>query len=178
MKHDLELSLQAWLDGELPEKEARRVTEWLAGDAEGAALLAELRAIKAVLPGNETACAVPDTREFYWSQISRRIQSEMPAARPVRPSWLARWQGYLLPLTGVAAVACALVVTNHHARTPAFDEISATSDAMEAVTYHDQSGQMTVVWLQDASPQTAPVQTLPTGQSPAPLTDESDGGMD
>jgi anti-sigma factor RsiW len=182
MKHDLELSLQAWLDGEMPEEEARRVGEWIARDEEAGALLAELRSLKEVLPGNETLKAVPDTRDFYWSQIQRRIQRriqrETQAARPVRTPWFARWHGYLLPLTGVAAVACALVVTLRHPRPPTFDEISATSDDMEAVTYHDQSGQMTVVWLQDNNPQTAPEHPAQNVRSTTQPTDESDGELD
>jgi anti-sigma factor RsiW len=177
MKHDLELSLQAWLDGELPEKEARQVGEWIARDAEAGALLAELRAMKEALPSNETPRTVPDTREFYWSQIERRLQQPVADARPVRSSWLARWQAYLLPLTGVAAMACALIVTRHYTRTPTFDEICSTSDAMEAVTYHDQSGQMTVVWLQDSSP-SIPQLAVPNVKSPTQTTDESDGEMD
>ena len=108
MKHDLELSLQAWLDGELPEKEARQAGEWIARDAEAGALLAELRAIKETLPSaTRRHRTVPDTREFYWSQIERRLQQPTAAAKPARSSWLARWQALLLPLTGVAAVACA-----------------------------------------------------------------------
>jgi anti-sigma factor RsiW len=178
MKHELELSLQAWLDGELPERQARRMSRWIARDAEARALLAELRSIKEVLPSNEAARAVPDTREFYWSQVARRIQCETPVARPVRLPWFARWQGYLLPLTGLAALACALVVTTRHARPPTFDEISATSDAMEAVTFHDQSGQMTVVWLQDNGRTTIRQDAAQQIEVPTQAPDESDGEMD
>lgn len=176
MKHDLELSLQAWLDGELPDKKARQMAEWVARDAEAGALAAELRSIKQALPLNEAPRSVPDSREFYWSQIQRRIQRPTPTPAPAPLSWLARWQAYLLPMTGVAAVACALVVTTRHRHAPTFDEISATSNAMEAVTFHDQSGQMTVVWLQDSSPVAAP--SAPNIQSPTKTTDESDGEMD
>jgi anti-sigma factor RsiW len=178
MKHDLELSLQAWLDGELPEREAQRMGEWIASDAEAAALLSELRSVKEILPANETPRAVPDTREFYWSQIQRRIGRDAKAARPARLPWYARWHGYLLPLTGVAALACALVVTLRHPLPPSFDEISATSDVMEAVTFHDQSGQMTVVWLQDNNPQTAPEYPAQNVKSTIQPSDESDGEMD
>ena len=48
---------------------------------------------------------------------------------------------------------------------------------MEAVTYHDQSGQMTVVWLQNSSP-AAPQRAVPNVKSPTQTTDESDGEMD
>jgi hypothetical protein len=170
MKHDLELKLQAWLDGELPEREARRIGEWVARDSEAAALAAELRHIRQALPGNETPKAVPDSREFYWSQIERRVRIEAPAGRTARSPFFVRWQGYLLPLTGVAAVACALVVMLRPA-VPTFDEISSTNEGMEAVTFHDQSGQMTVVWLQDNSPQSEPAQAAAT---PAQPPDEPD----
>jgi anti-sigma factor RsiW len=158
MKHDLELKLQSWVDGELPERQARRVGQWIAHDPEAGALAAQLRHLKQVLPGNETAKVVPETRQFYWSQIERRIQHESLFKAPPRQPWFARWQGYLLPLTGLAAAACALVVIVRQTAPPTFDEISATSEGMEAVSFHDQSGQMTVVWLQDNTPQAAPEQ--------------------
>jgi anti-sigma factor RsiW len=160
MKHDLELKLQAWLDGELPQDQAAPLGQWIARDSEASALVAELRAVKETLPGNETPRAVPDTREFYWSQIQRRIERETPALRPERAPRFGRWQRYFLALAGVAAAACTLVITLRHAAPPIFDEISSTSDSMEAVTFHDQSGQMTVVWLQDNSPQATPKQPL------------------
>ena len=43
MKQEQEFKLQAYLDGELPEAEARQVADWVAKDAEAAALLSELR---------------------------------------------------------------------------------------------------------------------------------------
>ncbi len=175
MKHDLELKLQAWLDGELPEREARRMGQWIARDPAAGALAAELRQVKQALPGNETAKAVPDTRQFYWSQIERRIQREAQRPRAARLPWFVRWQGYLLPLTGVAAAVCALVVMVHPAA-PTFDEISATDEGMEAVTFHDQSGQMTVVWLQDNSPQAAPEQ--PTRNAGAPAEEPVDSDVE
>ncbi len=39
-----------------------------------------------------------------------------------------------------------------------FDEISSTGEGMEAVTFHDQSAGMTVVWLADTE-QAAPAET-------------------
>ncbi len=42
MKHDLELKVQAWLDGELSDHDAERIAGWVASDAEASALVAEL----------------------------------------------------------------------------------------------------------------------------------------
>jgi hypothetical protein len=151
MKHDLELKVQAWLDGELPDREARHIGEWIAGDAQASALAAELGCIRQNMRGNETACALGENREFYWSKIERQIRREATQPRPDALPWYARWRKYMAPMAGAAALACAFVVAIWERESPAFDESASTGEGMEAVTFHDQSAQMTVVWLQDNS---------------------------
>jgi len=150
MKHDLELKVQAWLDGELPEREARRMGEWVARDAEASALAAELGCIRQAMFRNETAGALGEGREFYWSKIERQIQREAGPGRTDDLPWYARLRQYMAPLAGAAALACVLLMAVWQGA-PTFDEISSTGEGMEAVTFHDQSAQMTVVWLQDSS---------------------------
>ena len=41
INHNSQLRLQAWLDGELPAREAAEVQDWLGKDQEAQALLAE-----------------------------------------------------------------------------------------------------------------------------------------
>jgi anti-sigma factor RsiW len=151
MKHDLELKVQAWLDGELPDDEARQLGEWIARDPEAAALAAELGCIRQAMTRQETAVTLDESREFYWSKIHRQIQREAGVARPIALPWYARWRKYMGPLAGVAALGCVLLLTVTRSGSSAFDEISSTGEGMEAVTFHDQSAQMTVVWLQDNS---------------------------
>jgi hypothetical protein len=62
-----------------------------------------------------------------------------------------------------------------HAASPIFDEISMTGDSMEAVTFHDQSAQMTVVWLQDNNPSAAEQQNH---KPDVPAQDQGDSEMD
>ena len=62
MKHDLELKLQAWLDGELPAAEAEEMRRLAAADPQAAGLLAELRNTKAALLQNEPSVIVPEPR--------------------------------------------------------------------------------------------------------------------
>src|SRR5580658_1748549 len=69
MKHELELKVQAWLDGELPDHEARQMGEWIARDSEAAALAAELGCIRQAMFRQETAGTLGESREFYWSKI-------------------------------------------------------------------------------------------------------------
>jgi negative regulator of sigma E activity len=151
MKHDLQLKVQAWLDGELPDQEARRMGEWIARDAEASALAAELGCVRQAMFGNEAAGPLGESREFYWSKIERQIQREAGAPRADGLPWLARWRRFMAPMAGAAALACLVLLAVRQGASPTFDEISATGDGMEAVTFHDQSAQMTVVWLHDSS---------------------------
>ena len=57
MKPELELKLQAYLDGELSAREAREVEAAIANDAAAQGLLGELRTTTAVLRENERICA-------------------------------------------------------------------------------------------------------------------------
>jgi len=175
MKHELQLKVQAWLDGELPDREARRIGEWIASDAEASALAAELGCVKEVMFHNEAAAAPGESREFYWSKIEAQIRREAGLRHSGATPWYARWRGYLAPAAGVAALACVLVMAIRQHAAPTFDEISSTIDGMEAVTFHDQSSQMTVVWLQDknpAPPADKPVEELvPNTDKPATVVD-------
>ena len=155
MKNELELKVQAWLDGELPDHEARRMGEWIARDSEAAALAAEMGCVRQAMFRQEAAVTLGESREFYWSKIQGEIQREAAVRRTENAPWFARWRKYLAPLAGVGALACLLVMAAVRSGTPTFDEISSTGDGMEAVTFHDQSAQMTVVWLQDNSPAAA-----------------------
>jgi hypothetical protein len=152
MKHELELKVQAWLDGELPDHEARRMGEWIARDSEAAALAEELGCVRKAMFSQEAPRALDDSREFYWSKIQRQIEREANLPRREALPWSARWRRYLAPLTSAGALACLLILAAVRNGGPTFDQISSTGDGMEAVTFRDQSAQMTVVWLQDNSP--------------------------
>src|SRR5207248_2803731 len=112
MDLDKQLKLQAGLDGELPEAEAREVADWLARDREAAALHTELRNTRQALAGHEVGVALPESREFFWSKIEReiaRLERIEAAASPV--SWANRLRRFLMPVAGVAVVAIAALLT-------------------------------------------------------------------
>src|SRR5438094_10004730 len=105
MDLDAQLKLQAFLDGELPDAEARVVANWLAQDQEAVALLAELRQTRQSLAGFEAGVRLPESREFFWSKIEREIErQEEPAPAVERRSLLARWLRFLIPAGAVAAM--------------------------------------------------------------------------
>src|ERR1041384_1921221 len=114
MKEDLQLKLQSYFDGELSEAEARQIEASLAGDAEGCALLAELRNTRGALSVFEAEVKLPESREFYWSKIRREIerQEKIATARPTS-SPFAAWRKLLVPAGAFAALAIAGLIAAH-----------------------------------------------------------------
>jgi anti-sigma factor RsiW len=155
MNLDAQLKLQAYLDGELPERERADVESWLAKDTEAQALLTELRNTSAALAGQEAGIKLPESREFFWSKIQREItRQEQPVARPVvELSWMAWMMQRLAPLGTVTALAALMILWLARPGTPAaFGEMEVASDSMGAYTFRDQEARMTVVWFYDREP--------------------------
>ena len=149
MTKEQQLKLQAFLDGELPEKDTREVAAWLAGDAEATALLGELRNTRQALVDFEPELKLPESRAFYWSKIKREIDRSAPVAAPKESVPLfARLRRILLPLGVVATLALAAVITIHQFSGGARPvQVNAVLADAGAFTYRDESQGMTVVWL-------------------------------
>jgi hypothetical protein len=138
----LELKVQAWLDGELPDHEARRIGEWIARDAEASALAAELGCVKQAMFRNEA----PPAGRKPGILLEQNRTPDSARSRPGRTDgtpWYARWRNTWRRGRRGGAGLCA-VDGRPAGGTPTFDEISSTGEGMEAVTFHDQSAQMTV----------------------------------
>lgn len=146
MKHDEQLELQALLDGELDAPTAARVEARLAGDAEGRALLGELRMLKTVLAQNEPEAKVPESRDFYWSKIAREIEATEKAKAVTQPSGFS-WATLLrrlAPVAGIAAVV-AIVLLN---RPPGAGSPGLASGAKSQFgTIHMEGDGVSVVWV-------------------------------
>jgi anti-sigma factor RsiW len=143
--------LQAFLDGELPGKEAREVAAWVARDGEATDLLKEFRNTRGALAGFETGLKVPESREFYWSKIEREIRRLEPAPAP-SPSfsplaWLRRFimpagaVAALLLIAAIAGLESGLLRPSHRPET----EMAAADSG--TFTYHDDASGTTLVWL-------------------------------
>ena len=164
MTPDEQLKLQAFLDGELPEKDTREVADWLARDAEAAALLGELRNTHQALadfgkPGSALPSArtvspasvlkVPESREFYWSKIQREIERSKPAAAPAKSASLfTLFRRALMPLGAAAVLVLGGIFTFHQiagGQRPV--QVNALLGDAGAFTYRDEAQGMTVVWL-------------------------------
>jgi hypothetical protein len=156
MKLESELKLQAYLDGELSPRQARKVSAWLAQDQEAQQLFAELKNTKTALAGCDLDVRVPETPEFYWSKIQRAIESAaIPQPRPA-DHWLAAWRRLLAPLAGIALIAFLTIYSfrmydglEDSSRGPAV--VENLSEHTGAYSFRSQSGNMFVVWVYDRS---------------------------
>jgi len=162
MNRDLELKLQAYVDGELPESEAQGLAKWIAEDKEAQALMSELKTARAILSGNEPEFSLPESREFYWSKIQREIQRLEQVEGRTAAGWWVSWQKYLAPLAGVALVVFfAIGAFNiYNARMRNQDghhlaEIENLSEEMGVRSFRS-SENMFVVWVYDKATDEAP----------------------
>ena len=154
MTKEQQLKLQAFLDGEMPEREAREILAWTQRDSAAAALLQELKNTRQAMVNSEPHLSVPESREFFWSKIEREIQrlEPHPAAAP-EPSVFAALRRWLLPAAAVSALVIAGLIANFHAP-PAVVQTVADADApsvettlanSDATTYRDASEGTTLV---------------------------------
>ncbi len=155
MEEKAQLKVQAWLDGELPEAEARAMANRVAQDPEAAALTEELGNTQKALAGFEADIRLPESREFFWSKVAREI--ERVEAAPPEPAPRESWQSYfalfrrfLVPASAVAlAAVVGLVITRPTVppgQTAGADVETALADA-GAFTYRDYTAGTTLVWL-------------------------------
>jgi negative regulator of sigma E activity len=173
MKKDQLLQLQAWVDGELPDAEARSLAESVRDNSEAQALVQELRLTKSFLIGNEPEACLPaaESREFYWNKIQRaieregavvRTESEAITAIQQKFSWLMAWRRLLAPASALALVALLSVLSlNLYHQPPPDDslqqlvEVENLSEHVGSISYKSQSENMFVVYLynKDQEPQ-------------------------
>lgn len=145
------LEIMAHADGELEASRRSDVERLLAQDAGAAALQRELVTVRELMRTHEPVGQVSDSREFYWSQIQRRMaQAEQAAGRPgpakSNPfSWL-RW---LTPALGVAAVAVAVTVQQRNGFPLAGADLGPRSmtEAANPVTFTSDSDGVTIQWI-------------------------------
>lgn len=148
-----ELKLQALLDGELPEREAREILALTQRDLDAAKLLNELKQTRQALAKGEAQPALPESREFYWSKIQREIERLDPHPAPSSGFSATLWLRRLfLPLGALAVLT--VVATIGFNNFTARQKTVAVTAGMETVltdedafTYQDQQEGTTLVWL-------------------------------
>ena len=150
-----ELKLQAFLDGALDAREVRDIEACLAQDKQSAALMQELKWVKAALAGNDVALALPENREFYWSKIQRGIAVEerRATAAPGERAW---WLKFLFPATGLAAMVAVMFVVSG-GRTNGGADTESVPDDVNAISFRSEAEAMSVVYVADEDGTFSPV---------------------
>ncbi len=151
MNEEQQLKLQAFLDGELPEAEARDVIAVIARDEEAKALHAELKNTRKALKSSDVKLQLPESREFFWSKIEREIQRLEPVKPAVTTvSLFERLRRLLMPLGAMAALVLVGLLTYNQlglGGLPHSPETDLALAGTDGFTYRDYSAGMTLVWL-------------------------------
>jgi anti-sigma factor RsiW len=160
MSEEQQLKLQAFLDGELPEREEREILAWTQRDGAAAALLAELKNTRQTILKSRPQLSVPESREFFWSKIEREIRRlEPPAAARPDVSIFAALRRFLLPASAIATLVIAGMIAHFNVPKTVVESM-ADSDATtvettlastDATTYRDASEGTTLVWFSDSA---------------------------
>ena len=153
IKQETQIKIQAFLDGELAESEAREIAALIARDKSAAALHAELKNTRRALATAEQGIVLPETREFYWSKIRRDIEKLEPVqSAEAAPSILQLISRLLKPVSAVAAVVVMATILFHQmgGQSGGSEFLIASAD-MDAITYRDDSDGTTFVWFADAA---------------------------
>jgi anti-sigma factor RsiW len=166
MNEELQLKLQAHLDGELPPDAAAAMARRLETDAEARALAVELKNTRGALAGHEAGVKLPESRDFFWSKIQREIaRQETAQERATAPARKASWLTWawrtLIPVGALALVVCLVYL---RPASPAEDagftpELEVAADDMGAYTFRDQQTGLTTVWLYEKSNPTMAAET-------------------
>jgi len=152
MKTETCLEIQAYVDGELDASRRTTVEHLCATDPEARQLSEGLAALRTAVRAHEPEFQVPETREFYWSQIQRRM-SAASAAAPVTVAGSAwtQWMRWLVPLAGAAAVVSLLTLPSREGQTTAtLASMSPTpkyAAPASSIVYRSDTDGVTVHWI-------------------------------
>ena len=156
MNHDAELKIQAFLDGELSGHEAREIADLIASDGHARALHQELAGTKKVLLENEPEYRLEETHDFYWSKIRREIQRGGDVEAKSESRFFLGWQSWWVRLSGTCAAGLlvAMIIVSSSRTGPLSElyslahDIESPLEDVSSISFHSDSANMTVVWVQ------------------------------
>lgn len=152
MKTETCLEIQAYVDGELDASRRATVERLVATDPEARQLIDGLGALREAVRAHQPEFQVPETREFYWNQIQRRMKAASSAA-PVTVevgAW-TQWIRWVLPLAGAAAVVSLLTLPSREGQTTAtlasMSPPPTHAAPASSITYRSETDGVTVHWI-------------------------------
>ena len=153
-RNEIELKVQALVDGELTGSEAEALRQRINDDAGLQQLHVSLTQMRGLIADSELPRPLPESGDFYWNKIAETIEREESAgerAAPPTPAsrWLLRW---LAPVAGVSALV--LLLTLQQPTAPDLGitlnsdhELEMSDDEIDVMTYNSDDDSMSIVWL-------------------------------
>ena len=149
---EIELRVQALVDGEITGREAEALRVFIEGDAGLRELQDRLTVMRGLVKGAELPRSLPESGDFHWSQIAKAIDcKERKAKSGSRMGWFLRrvtpWVGF----------ACILLLLNSPSRDNgppdlgikigSDHELELSNHEIEVMTFNTEDDDMSVVWL-------------------------------
>mgnify|MGYP007063409547 CR=1 FL=1 len=154
IENEIQLKVQALVDGELTGRKAEELLRLLESNAELKSLHTRLTAVRGLMSGAELPRELPESGDFYWSRIAHEIErKDRETNRLARPAsninWWLRW---LIPLAGVACLG--LVLSLQPTTIPDLGimlsgdhELELSDDQIDVITFNSGDDTISVVWL-------------------------------
>lgn len=144
-----DLELMAYADGELDAAARAAVEKRLQHDEAARAEVAAWRSVRSGWQAIDPVARVPESREFYWSQIRRRMEVTTPLASAARTSlwtrWWPAWGRWLVP--AAAALVLSLVIFSQRPGGVRFAGGSARVETATTLTFHSDVDGVTIHWI-------------------------------
>ena len=152
-ENEIELKIQALVDGELTEFEAGKLRDRIKNDIRLQILHERLMQMKDLISKHEMPRVLPESSYFYWAKIAQEIEvrgsTTQSSAQSLGMKWVFR---RLAPLLGIASVA--LLITLQGPNLPdlgiVFDhnhELELLIDEIDVMTFNSSDDSMSVVWI-------------------------------
>ena len=152
-ENEIELKIQALVDGELTEFEAGKLRDRIKNDIRLQILHERLMQMKNLISKHEMPRVLPESSDFYWSKIAQEIEAGGSAAQSSAQSLGMKWVfRRLAPLLGIASVA--LLITLQGPNLPDLGivldhnhELELLADEIDVMTFNSADDSMSVVWI-------------------------------
>ena len=152
-ENEIDLKIQALVDGELTESEAEKTRECMDNDVRLQILCAQLIQTKDLISKHEMPRILPESGYFYWTKIAQEIGGVEPANQVSNNSLVIKWLfRRLAPLLGIATIV--LLITLQQPSVPDLGiefksdhELELLDDDIEVMTFNSVDDSMSIVWL-------------------------------
>ncbi len=146
MKLETMLEIQSSVDGQLDNQRRGAVARLMSSDTEARELHQQLTSVRMALRQHEPAIPVPESREFYWSQIERRLQVGKMASVSAPSHSLAIWR-WLAPMVGLSAVVAVIALQPFASSGLHSFQVGPGNPQATTVTFSSEADGVTIHWI-------------------------------